>query len=292
MPIAYPFIKKTNTDILRREIDSNYDFTGSIYDITLSAEKQPDMDTIWTTTIYTKNSISSTQLSILGSIVASHNYTPSILPYQKAQKVEILEERTYKSQGNYQVIMWKYEIPQQEPGNEALLEPRNFPFHINAFSLEWRNSPEVNGDEMSFLVDPDRTVGSITEAAFINESVIKVSPSVIEDAQIGYDYKIVNSDSSLFHHLGRAISYDEAERTLTFENPLEDDFVPTSENPIYILRSIEFSPKIYLLDLYTTEMGSTRIGGNFIPKNTDMVVKYKNMDGQAKNLYILMEYLY
>lgn len=235
------------------------------------------------TIVYMKNDLDVADTNTLTEVVNNHVYVESI---DDPQLVKVLEDAEDATQGLYQSIVWKWDIAACAPGTEQDLEAKSFPFPISALSLEWYNTAEINGDHMALLIAPDTITGVLTQDAVSGDDVIYASDTVMANAKRGFKYEVVNGATSF--KAGRILEIDKGSSSLKLENPLNADFPAGS----VLKQTIELSPIIHLLDRYIPEIGTNKIGGTTIPANVPMVVRYTNMDGQAKSLHIMLEYLY
>lgn len=235
------------------------------------------------TTIYMKDDLTESDSALLSTVVAAHD---AVAVHDDVPMVEVMEERGNRTQGNYQASMWKWDIEACTPGTTIDLESKSFPFPVSALSLEWFNSPEVNGDHCSLLISPDAVVGTTTAPVTSGSDIVFVSDTVLGLANMGYVYELVNGEVS--YKPGRAILVNKGDGSIQFENTIPVDFPAGS----LVKQTVELATKVYLLDKYIPELGSNRIGGTHLPANTPMVVRYTNVNGAAKGLCILMEYIY
>lgn len=189
------------------------------------------------TIIYMKDDLTESDTSLLSSVVAAHD---AVAVHDDVPMVEVMEERGARTQGNYQASMWKWDIEECEPGSTLELAPRSFPFPISALSLEWFNSPDVNGDHCSLLIAPDTVVGTTTAPVVSGSDTVFVSDTVMGLANMGYIYELVNGEVS--YKPGRVIAVNKGDGSIQFESVIPVDF-PTGS---LVRQTVELATKVYL----------------------------------------------
>jgi len=202
------------------------------------------------------------------------------------QEVEIMEENI-KTGGHYQAQGVKIEIPQ---GSGIITNKDvSFPHPVSIMAAEWNNKPEIDGDEISFVVGPDTIVGSLTATAASGQETFNVSSTVTDNVEIGYFLKLYNGINGQ-HEWGRIITIDKEANTVQIQYPPTQDFLAST--PTYVQMEVHLLSSCYLSGEGRVQLGEAKIGGSYLPANTIIRTKYKNNGGQKKNLVFMIEYLY
>ena len=162
----------------------------------------------------------------------------------------------------------------------------SFPYATSLRNVYLMIGPENVGDRIQVIANPNTTFGTNTIAVSSGDTVINVSPSVIQNTYPGF---LVNlTDGVNNSDLGEIISIDENAGTVTVSTPSSNSFAPGAQFQISISRvknfDMLFSEKIAL--------GGHEIGGTINPANTLLRTIYTNNSGIAKKFSILAEIFY
>lgn len=228
--------------------------------------------------IYMSIQLTDEQIDTLNFIINNHDgyYSEDIY----VEQVKIIEEQNQNTQGHFQSTVIDLYISGQTGTTHKDL---SFPYNISLFSSEWLVSENQIGDVAEFHLSPDTIIGSLTQNANINDSILNVSKTVIDNLSIGYYIKINNED------LGRVINIDKDNNKITTENPLKNNY---NVNSTYIKMTIKIVPKWRFTAPGFCSVGESKIGASFIPANTIMRLVYHNYSGLSKWFGISIDYLY
>ncbi len=172
--------------------------------------------------------------------------------------------------------------------NGSVTVNKSWPIPISIHSLRVGVQPGMIGDSFSASFGNDALVGTLAADVAIGDSVIAVSPSVMQAAAPGYFLVLVVA--SVPTDLGRIVSKDPVASTLTLETPSPSAFsaaAPTSvEIDARALDSIEFGVE----GLFT--LGDDRSNVISVPAGTPMRCVYTNSTAAAKRLVAYVHYSY
>lgn len=198
----------------------------------------------------------------------------------------IIREENKKTGGHYQAQTFAIDIPATVGPEEKSI---SFPFPVSALSAEWVNKSEfVSGDEIEFLVARDTIIGAITAAVSASDVWLTVQQSVIDNTRLGACIKI--DDDTNNDVMGRVIEIDAANLKIKMETAATQAFSPAT--PTYVKQTIELLRKGPLDSEGRVQLGESKIGGSYIPSNTQLTAIFHNSETIAKRLVFALEYLY
>lgn len=163
---------------------------------------------------------------------------------------------------------------------------------------EWEEKNYQPGDKVIFthpiygsrvytnIVATVANESPLEKAFWVHGFQIDVSPTVIQTVYVGYYLKVTDGVNSF--ELGRVLS--KLNSSILVEINPTVSFSATS--PTYIQQTI-YMMKDYLLALdKLQEIGSSKIGGSYIPADVPVVVKYTNNGTENQHFVGAIEYLY
>ena len=191
---------------------------------------------------------------------------------------EIIEERV-PTGGHYQGQSFHHDVAASTGWSTLDI---SFPHPISLLSASWFNNELNYGDEMKFAVAPDTVIGALTSGVSVDDTVLNVSSTVTDNAFVGY---YITIDSEEF---GPVTEIDADSGTITVANAAESTHNPGA----YVKMTVMMVPYIKILPGGIVTLGSTKIGGSYIPANTTLRLFYNNIDGTEKDFDFILEYLY
>lgn len=169
-----------------------------------------------------------------------------------------------------------------------------FPIAINILASKFHFTPRMEGDIISWSISPNKTVGTITSDVSINDNLINVSQSVVDNIDIGYYIRIADSEDpeGTNEFLCRVLSKDAVAKTITVEQPATQTWSASGptlvQMTIYYLWNVEIAA-----GEHSIEPGKSKIGTSHIPANTVIRATYDNKHAtDAKTFLTYIEYLY
>lgn len=172
--------------------------------------------------------------------------------------------------------------------NETKEVDRVYPFNISAMAIEFNTDSDNFGDNIELIVRPNTTIGIITNNVNIGNNTISVDSNVIKYIKIGYKINLHNGTET--EDLGYVTGIDKDNLTITTEKQSTKEFL--SATPTYVRMNIYVIEDYIIGKAGRWEMGSSKIGGSFIPAGTIVRVIYYNNSGISKNFTSQLEYLY
>lgn len=233
-----------------------------------------------------RGNLSDDEILVLNAIVSDHEGKLEILP----TTVQILEEDPDPSRrtgGHFKSETLALEIGD---GTEPTVATFTWKYPVSLLSVEWVGGTAMAGDSFSVCVAENTAVGSLTENAEINATTLSVSNSVVRNVFVGMTVKI--QDGTNTEDLGYIIGVNRSQNTIVVENPLSQAF--SAETPTAVVVSTEVLKDIEIEESTAAiQVGSTKIGGSYVPAGIPITVHYNNNDGVAgKRFRAIIEYLY
>ena len=197
--------------------------------------------------------------------------------------VRIVEESTLTG-GNYKadIFTYTYELGM----NSYIL---SYPFPISVLTIKIL-SPDrsVKNNSIDLVLNPDKIIGTITKDVNINDDIIYVSSSVLENTMLGYNIKL---DDLSNNHIGnRIINIDTSNNCITLETPSIKKF--STLTPTFIKLNIYILKDYKLIHNDSHIFGDDKIGGMYIPANTMIQLNYNNKSPYKGDIAIKCDYLY
>jgi hypothetical protein len=159
-----------------------------------------------------------------------------------------------------------------------------FPFNINIKRAHWFNRSSFDTDSIDGTIAKNTVVGIITQNVAINDTVINVSDTVLDNVYLGFLITIEGQD------MGRVIDCDQMAKTITVENAATAAITATGSE--YVLMTIELVPHIYLEGTETQMTLEGGVGAMKLAANTPVEINYHNNSGTAKKYSVILEYFY
>lgn len=229
-----------------------------------------------------KDVLSAGDETTLTSIVNNHDG----VPLGGALEVKVLEEdETNRTQGHYQSRGLEMSIPASTGLHTADF---SFNYPISLMSMEYVPEASMDGDYFDATVGPETIIGTITSDVTASDTVINVSQTVLDNIQIGYLVHLddlTNKDA-----LTEVTAIDKVAGTITVATGAVNGFAAAT--PTYVKQTVLMAKNIRLSGTVRIELGSTKIGGSFLPANTAIRITYNNISGTAKTFAAIAEYLY
>lgn len=210
--------------------------------------------------------------------------TPEILEIIHNASINIIED-TKPIAGHLRVETIKISILPWE----TKIVDKNWVIDIAPLSVQLLTTHVHTGDTLQVDVSPGKIIGVATQDIAATDTVINVSPTVMQHASIGFPSCI--TDGVTTNEAGMITDIDRVNNTITVETALTDSFLASS--PTYVSISARFlGPHEFSNTVSDLTFGATKLGASHVPKGETVRVTYVNNSPNYKDLYILIEYLY
>lgn len=187
--------------------------------------------------------------------------------------------------GYYQCSTLDLDMPTCTPGTIFTRDLVN-PMRILLWTTSMYLPAQSEGDTVDIISAPDTPIGYITTSISADTSVIPVSSTVIENVLPGLDISL--SDGNNYNDLGRILSIDQQNNTMTMEFSTTNSF--DIGTPVLLnLKNVRN------FDVCEDFSGEINLAAGWIkykevPANTTMRLIYHNNDGVAKCVVLKFEY--
>ena len=201
------------------------------------------------------------------------------------QIIEIREENI-PTGGNFKAEL--HAIDYAAGPNVTTEKDFTWPFPINVLQLEYTSTVSNLGDEIQLCVAPDTIIGNILQNISIGATQSIVSDTVIDNIYVGYNLSL--TDGTNVDDCGRVISIDKVNKIITWETATINAY--SASTPTFVRMTV------YVVDNYSIgppqkyTIGSSKIGGSYVPANQIVRIRITNNDILSKKLYAEIEYLY
>jgi len=190
--------------------------------------------------------------------------------------------------GSYQVINIHYQIPAGSPGDVSIHDV-SWPMDLEIWKSKFKPTEEHIGDIGNFIVYPDTIVGILTATATSGSNILTVTPETT-DLSMGLvkGHELMLNDTVTTFNAGRIIGINRETFQITMENNLPQNF---SAGTLIVFNA--YMVKDYKIT--NTEffiLGEKGFKATLLPANIIIRLKYTNMSGNAKDVYIHTEYYY
>ena len=213
----------------------------------------------------------------------------TIIP-EKTVRLEKISSKITKiktmNEGKFQVTS----LPIDVPSNSVSQHYISFPMDLQLSEVKFMPKSEMVGDSFSFIISPDTPVGKLTQDVNISDTTFNVEPSVVLNELICKGVEVVlESSSNKKEDLGRIVSYNTENYTLTTEHHVTQNF---SSSDSVKLNTYFIKDLIIAHDKEYYKFGSKGFGTQLIPANTPGLIVYKNNNNTSKKLFLELEYLH
>jgi len=162
------------------------------------------------------------------------------------------------------------------PGAKQRIIINTPPFQVRALNITINPGAENVDDCIDILTMPDTTVGAITSTVNIDDTVLPVSETVIDNIDVGFRVKIVDGVNS--EELGFVLAIDVENGTITVQTASTGSYPPGSLIQMSIPRVIKYK----IRSNHPITFGDKASGSALLPVSLPTAIDYYNHDGLAK----------
>ena len=162
------------------------------------------------------------------------------------------------------------------------------PINVNLFNMKFHSEVEHAGDSMDVAVRPDTVIGAIGAPVTTGDTVLTVSPTVLEHIKVGFYVNL--TDGAKVSHLGRCIEINKETSQITVETAADADFSHAS--PTYVRIRIHMMYDYLFGTKQVHAIGDETIDASYLPKGTVIRFYYHNSTAEAKKLIVYVVYKY
>lgn len=174
------------------------------------------------------------------------------------------------------------------PGNTTTVFATSFPYDTTMLAAQLQVTSDMVGDELSFNYAQDTTIGIAIAPPQFGDTVLTVSPTVLQYAVIGYYVRCWNGVNE--SQMGHIVSINKAASTITVEIPCVVNY--DNSLPIYVQMSRFFIKDYELRTVEIHKIGFAKMGGGLTPANTIGRCIYKNNGSATKRVAFMIEHFF
>lgn len=204
---------------------------------------------------------------------------------QRGDNIVTIKEEDIPTQGHFQFTVIKLVTAPNTTSTTNIV----FPININVITVDIQTEESHRGDNMSWYVLPNYTIGVLTSDASIGNTTLNVSPTVAQ--AIGLGYVLTITDGVHTDIMGLCTAVDKIANTVTGQYALTHDF--SASSPTFVKMSIAYVNNMELGTPQKFSVGASKIGTSYLPKNVPLVANYTNVSStDTKTLYVYIQFLY
>lgn len=230
------------------------------------------------------SALSAGEQTTLNGLVSAH--TPLVVSVANFTHVQIQEE-TIETGGHFFGETIKIVCP---TGPYTQQHNFSFPIDVTVLIAKTITSNEHLGDNVSLMVAPDTTIGTLTSSASTGATGLSVSSTVIANTKKGFYVSLtdgVNSESTK----RRVIDIDTNNDIIYLNSGIENAYDFTT--PTYVKQTVYYAKEFEFGVAGRRDIGSAKIGGTYLPANTPIRAEYTNNSTTMEKTFIVeIEYLY
>lgn len=159
-----------------------------------------------------------------------------------------------------------------EADSETIYD-ENLLVDTSALMIRYKTKEEHEGDEIDLHIAPNTVVGTLSADVNVGDSVITVSQSVIQNVFVG-PCLLSLFDGMNEISLGRIKNIDAQNMQIETEFESQNNF--SASTPTFVRMTITIIENRIIGDAWEYTIGSSKIGGSFVPQNTTVRFRYRN----------------
>lgn len=195
----------------------------------------------------------------------------------------------HESPGYYQAYTMKHVVPVGATGSVSTFV-HSFPMDVYVWTLTITTTSNMFGDMFSLVYNPDTIFGGLVQNAVTGDTTVHITPDAFLLGVItkGLDVKIDNGVIS--QYLGRITGFDSTAFTVTFENPLSNDYLAGSlmKVSVYIVKD----QHVITNDNHEYYYGRKGFATRKVSANAPIHIVYTNNNTMTKDFYVTVEFNY
>ena len=162
----------------------------------------------------------------------------------------------------------------------------SFPVPVSMLTAQLQVSNDMVNDTLDFAFAPNMPVGKLTEPCLAGDTVLNVSPTVVEFLYLGLYIKIHSGDN--VSDCGRVTSIDKVNFQITVETPTQH----AHDTDSGVLATRFFIKDYFIVTPGIHKIGFCKTGGGHTPANTPGNCIYVNTSDQVKKVCFAIEYYF
>ena len=285
---TYDYVISTDTangKVSETDLDQEIRDSAIVIALDYVISSEDDLDIVF------KDALSTGDETILTALVLAHQGEEDTFIEPISVKVEeettVVEDRT--AGGHYRCVGLDHIVPASDPVGDKTFTDYSFPYKTALLDMKFTPPANSEGDCISVIFAPNTVIGAITADVSVDDDVFNVSPTVLDNIEIGFTFKLfdgVNQDNC-----GKVLEINKIAGTVKTENKAVNAFL--AGTPTYVQMEVIAVEHIRLNgSSIVFEIGDEKIGGSPMDKNVVFRFEYENNEGSAKVFTGLLGYLY
>jgi hypothetical protein len=218
----------------------------------------------------------------------AHTINPNSISIVDEQGPAIfsIKEESVPTGGYFKIESSEIDIAAGPNVDSVMIE--QWPYNVSILDINFISGVEHQGDFVTVEMPSHKIFGVITQDISAGATVIPVSSTVTDNIAKGFYAELadgVNTDD-----LGRVISVDSINHTITMENATAHSFLAAT--PTYVKVTVRPVDNLKLGPPMLYQIGTAKIGASHVPANEPAKIIYTNMSASQKKLVFAYEYLY
>jgi hypothetical protein len=162
-------------------------------------------------------------------------------------------------------------------------------YPVSVFSISYSSTSDHTGDSLEMHIAPNTTIGAIVAPVTTGDTVLYVSPTVLQYINVGYYCNI--TDGTNYDDLGYVLAIDKTAGTITVKTPAVNGYSPLT--PTYVQMTIKAIVNYTFGAPGKFGIGKTIIGSRYVPTGTIVRGVYTNASATtSKSLTFNIEMKY
>jgi hypothetical protein len=170
--------------------------------------------------------------------------------------------------------------------NQLYTSMLSWPFNIGILTVNWNSGETHRGDIVNCYIAPNTTIGILTVNAIQGDTILNVSPTVLQNIYKGYIVNITDGVQNI--NAGQCTDINLTNNTITVETALLAA-IPAGS---YIQMTIHNIKNVILTEPSQMRLATKHLNSNFLPAKTPVKFTYQNNSNTLKTFSVFYEYLY
>ncbi len=203
----------------------------------------------------------------------------------------VIDSKSYAgTQGFYIMEGERISIASGAPG---VVQSHNVMFDLptRVYGVQLYVTDSNVGDHLDMALNPDTTVGVLTQAAPTGTTIFAVNETVLQHAVPGFSVSFYDAATDTTHAGGRILAVSTSGGTLTCSGAVPEA-VTLGAGTTQVRLTLYVARGIQLPRASTYQIGYGTMGSKPLPAGTTCCIRYSNSNGEAKSLSYAMEYTY
>ena len=172
------------------------------------------------------------------------------------------------------------------PAGQTITTDLSYPYNISILTINWTTTNDNTGDLLNCYFDPNTVIGVITQKVNQGDTILHVSPTVINNLQKGYQVNLTNGQQTI--DLGECILFDTVTNTIKVTLPVNNSMNVGSyvRMTLHNVKNWIFGPADQV------RLANKHLQTSHFPAGTVIRIVYQNNTNVDKYFFNFIEYIY